>query len=260
MTEPRLRIHQFRTSSYCRKVRVVCDLKELPYETVEVGMVRRGPVVKRSGQRLCPVLEDGPTVVHDSTRIARYLDRRFPERPLVPDEPAARARVLVWDDWADEALARALVPIRYLVPGNRRRVVAEMRHVWPPGALRDVEFALLGPAMAWRVRRTSGLGDPAPAFAVLDGYLELLSDALARSGFLAGVSPTLADAAVYAALTMIAGLDGWDRVVHAGPVIRWWVEMSKYDRQPPFRPPDGRGAFADDAWTGAASAERGSSG
>ena len=51
----------------------------------------RSPVEAVSGQGLVPVIEDDGLVVADSTVILEYLDRRYPDRPLYPADPAARA-------------------------------------------------------------------------------------------------------------------------------------------------------------------------
>jgi glutathione S-transferase len=39
----------------------------------------------------------------DSTAILLYLEEQFPEPPLLPRDPAARAECLVLEDWADQA-------------------------------------------------------------------------------------------------------------------------------------------------------------
>jgi len=59
----------------------------------------RGAVVRVSGQELVPVLVDGELVVHDSPAILRVLEERFPEPPLWPADPAARAGADVFVEW-----------------------------------------------------------------------------------------------------------------------------------------------------------------
>jgi glutathione S-transferase len=44
--------------------------------------------------------------VTDSTRILEHLEQRFPEPPLFPAEPAARAEVAVFLDWFNRAWKR----------------------------------------------------------------------------------------------------------------------------------------------------------
>lgn len=242
MIERPLRIHQFRTSPYCRKVRVICDVKGIPYETAEVGMFRRSALVRLSGGRRVPVLEHGRTVVADSTRIAHYLEERFPDPSLIPADRAGRVATLLWEDWADESLIRSLIPLRYLHADNRRRALAEIRHCYPAGIARDVGFAGVAWILPPLARRRLEIVDPDAALGKLDETLGRLAEALAGGDWLVGEAVSLADVAVYAGLTMIAGLDGWDRVVHAPRVIDWWTRMSKFDAQPPFSAPDFRAA------------------
>jgi glutathione S-transferase len=59
-----------------------------------------------SGQRLVPVLVDGDEVVPDSTRIVEWLERRVPEPPLYPREPARLAEVQVFVEWFNDVWKR----------------------------------------------------------------------------------------------------------------------------------------------------------
>jgi glutathione S-transferase len=46
-----------------------------------------------------PVLDDDGTIVADSTAIIEHLERRFPEPPLYPAQPARAAEARVFVDW-----------------------------------------------------------------------------------------------------------------------------------------------------------------
>jgi glutathione S-transferase len=59
-----------------------------------------------SGQRLVPVLVDGDEVVFDSPAVLEWLERRHPEPPLYPREPARRAEVQVFVDWFNQLWKR----------------------------------------------------------------------------------------------------------------------------------------------------------
>jgi glutathione S-transferase len=83
---------------YCARVRLALAEKELDYETVEVDLSARPQWLLElnppSGR--VPVLDDGFTLP-ESEVIMAYLDDRYPERPLLPSDPAerAQARLLV---------------------------------------------------------------------------------------------------------------------------------------------------------------------
>ena len=57
-----------------------------------------------TGQREVPVLKDGNRIVADSTEIAKYLDRQYPDRPLIPTDPKQRGMCLLMEEWADESI------------------------------------------------------------------------------------------------------------------------------------------------------------
>ena len=61
----------------------------------------RSPIRDASGQDLVPVLDDDGFCVADSSRIIEHLERRFPDPPLYPADPARRAEVEVFVDWFD---------------------------------------------------------------------------------------------------------------------------------------------------------------
>ncbi len=100
-----LELYQFEFAQYCEKVRLILDYKGLDYKKVEVTPgIGQLEVFKMSGQRQVPVLKDGDTVIADSTEIALYLDRKYPEKPLIPTEPLLRGQCLLIEEWADESI------------------------------------------------------------------------------------------------------------------------------------------------------------
>jgi glutathione S-transferase len=95
MDRPTVVLHQFPYSHYNEKARWGLDWKGVPH-------VRRshlpGPhalAIKRlSGQTATPVLVIDGEVIAGSARILDALERRHPERPLYPADPALRRRAL----------------------------------------------------------------------------------------------------------------------------------------------------------------------
>jgi glutathione S-transferase len=68
-----------------------------------------------------PALIDDRIVVHDSTIINEYLEDKYPDPPLLPREPATRARARSFEDYADAYLAPSLFKILM----NQRKPEAE---------------------------------------------------------------------------------------------------------------------------------------
>ncbi len=106
-------------SPYVRKVLAVLELKRVPYrldpvvpffgndEFTRLSPLRRVPVVIDGD--LVPVVIDGDLVLPDSTVICEYLDERHPTPPLMPRDPAARARARWLEEFADTRMGDVLV-------------------------------------------------------------------------------------------------------------------------------------------------------
>ena len=86
----------FRSSASYR-VRIALALKGLDYDYRPVHLVkgeqRAESYAAVSASRLVPLLIDGDERIHQSLAIIEYLDETHPEPPLLPTDPAERARV-----------------------------------------------------------------------------------------------------------------------------------------------------------------------
>lgn len=102
-----MRILRIPFSTNVERVALALAHKGLEVEWVDVDPDDRTPVRELSGQDLVPVLESDGEVVHDSTRILAWLERRHPEPPLYPSDPARRAEVEVFLDWFNRVWKRA---------------------------------------------------------------------------------------------------------------------------------------------------------
>lgn len=100
-----LELYQFEMSQYSEKVRLILDYKGVAYRKIEVTPgVGQLDLFRLSGQRRVPVLKDGSTVISDSTAIAMYLDRKYPDKPLIPVDPKERGVCLLIEEWADASI------------------------------------------------------------------------------------------------------------------------------------------------------------
>jgi glutathione S-transferase len=96
-----IKLYDFKSSPNCQRVRVVLAEKNLPYETVPVDLrahAQKTPeFLKLNPNGKVPVITDGDTVLYESCIINEYLDERYPTPPLMPQDPAkkAKARILI---------------------------------------------------------------------------------------------------------------------------------------------------------------------
>jgi len=93
-----IRLHGYWRSSAAYRVRIALALKGVAYESVEVNLVagdQNGDAYRaRNPQGLVPALEIDGAFIGQSLAIIDWLDATWPEPPLVPRDPLARAQVL----------------------------------------------------------------------------------------------------------------------------------------------------------------------
>jgi maleylacetoacetate isomerase len=93
-----IRLYGYWRSSAAYRVRIALALKGLAYESVEVNLVageqRDAAYRKHNPQGLVPALEIDGAIIGQSLAIIDYLDALYPDPPLVPRDPLAKARVL----------------------------------------------------------------------------------------------------------------------------------------------------------------------
>jgi glutathione S-transferase len=158
---------------FCARVRIVLAEKRVAYETIEIDLADRPAwLYEKNPAGKVPVLEEDGWVLPESAVIDEYLDERYPEPPLWPDDPGERAagRLLVFrfDDFSKPYYA-----LRRGEEGARARFEEELGFLdsmlagtpWLSGrafGLADVAF------LPWLLRAESLLGfayDPWPGLA-----------------------------------------------------------------------------------------------
>jgi len=93
----RIKLYNAARSSASFRVRIALHFKGVPFEYLPVKLAageQSGAAFRAlNAAELVPVLVDGDRRLTQSLAIIEYLDERFPQPPLLPDDPAARAYV-----------------------------------------------------------------------------------------------------------------------------------------------------------------------
>jgi glutathione S-transferase len=201
--------HRF--SPYCWRSRLALAHKGIDVECIPWRFAEKDAIAF-SGQGRVPVLVDGATVVFDSTRIAEYLEAKFPDRPSLFGGPAAQALTKFIIGWTDTLLVPALVRcyvadiVRHLDPGD----VAYFRES------RETRFGMsLEAAAADREERL-------PAIRQL---LSPLKAALADQAYLGGATPLYADYAAFSIFQWLGMVSAFDIVEKGDPIDAWRDRM-----------------------------------
>jgi glutathione S-transferase len=166
---------------YCARVRIVLAEKGIEYETVEIDLDDRPSwIYEKNPLGRVPVLEEDAFVLPESVVIDEYLEERYPEPPLWPDDPAERAfgRLLVF---RFDQLSKPYYALRRGDEGARERVDAELAKL---DAILQAQPFLSGRAygladiayVPWILRGRDRMGIELDRFAALNDWLGRLAE------------------------------------------------------------------------------------
>ncbi|HXZ00160.1 MAG TPA: glutathione S-transferase family protein [Stellaceae bacterium] len=99
-------LYEHPLSPYAQKVKIALAEKGVPFaarlpENFGGGAVREEAFKRGNPRHEVPALIDGDVHVFDSTIILEYLEDKWPEPPLLPRDPAERARLRMLEDVMD---------------------------------------------------------------------------------------------------------------------------------------------------------------
>lgn len=214
---PEVILHQYDSSPFSEKVRICLGIKGLAWRAVDQPVIMPKPdlVPLTGGYRRIPVLQIGADIYCDSQLIVRELDRRFPQKPLVPSGSEGLANSV--EQWCDKALFQSAVSAIFGSIGDSV----------DPAFIRDRE------ALSGQPFNVAAMKALAPfAITQIKAHAALLAQQLTDGrDFFAGADPCLADAASYYNFWFVrtfapgladrfddlAGFDAWyDRVTAIG--------------------------------------------
>lgn len=131
-----LKLYDFITSGAAMRVRIALHLKQLNYETITVNLLKNGgeqfdvDYKKINPQSRVPTLIDGNAVLYQSLAIIEYLDERYPQPRLLPQNmiERAKARAIAQIIACDIHPLNNMSALKYLV--NELKLGEEQKNNW----------------------------------------------------------------------------------------------------------------------------------
>ena len=203
-------IYTFIGSPFGRAAQAVCIEKGAPYRLVPIGPgEQRSPAhTARHPFGKAPAIDDDGFGVYETQAILRYLDQVFPNPPLTPDDPKARARM------------------------NQAIGVNDCYFFRPEAGVGLVFNRVVAP-------RFGMAADEAAVAAAIPGArrcVEVLATFLDGRPYLAGDTVSLADFQVGTQLDMLADCAEGAQMIEGTPIVGWLERLN------------GRPSFATTSW------------
>lgn len=94
-----LELFDYYRSSASYRVRIALNYKKLECKLTQVHLVEDGgqhlleEFSAMNSQQLVPLLRDGENHINQSMAILEYLEEKFPDNPLLPEDPLSKAKV-----------------------------------------------------------------------------------------------------------------------------------------------------------------------
>lgn len=224
MTE-RFVLHHGWRSSASRRVRLCLAEKGLAYESRIVDMVKgeqHSPeYLAMNPNGVVPTLQHGDRVLYESSVIAEYLDELFPEPPLRPADPYARAVMRNFVRWIDEACLPRLIVFNWSI--SMQPVAGQWNDAQLAERLARIPTAERREAWTRVARKPYTEDEKADAMRGLLTLLDRMDTMLAesRGGWLLGEGYSIADIAAVPFVMRIGELNAAALAEHSA-VVRWW--------------------------------------
>lgn len=243
-----IKLYGYCTSPYVRKAGAFLYYKGLDFTHTPVNPLDPASTIGFTDGTQVPVVSVGDDWKRDSTPIGLWLDALFPDKPLVPADPEARAKVMAADAWASDVFLRsifraAMEPADTLdyrfrfwrlaaLVSSQTPLPEEVRHNWP----NFVPNAPFIQAMKAEMDLSESAGDMARRIA-----MELVGH-IGEGPFIAGQpTPGLVDLAIFPNVVFgfMAGLEDQLSAAALPPIAQWISNVAAHLPDNPILVPDG---------------------
>jgi glutathione S-transferase len=206
-------------SPFCMKVRAILDYKSVAYESVN-PLKARG-LLSRRGTGKVPAIEIDGELICDSTDIAHALDARWPDPPLLPEDPRQRGLCHAIEDWADESLYFIGLYYRWHEAEGRKPIPRAFgKSLSGRIAYRFYLRRILGQLRGQGTLRKS----PEHVRRDLERHLDAVVGLLTPGPFVLGERPCLADFALWGQLNYLSKTPVGGEAIGRRPAIGAYIE------------------------------------
>ncbi len=200
-----------RFSPFCWRSKMALAHKGLSVETVPWHFTEKDNLPQPNAGRV-PVIVDDGKVIHNSTAIADYLETRYPDRPSLFGDAAARALTRFVQNWTETVLQTGIVGF----------VVLDIwRHIGPE----DQAYFRRSREERFGTSLEKVVEDRAARLSAFRESLTPLRRTLERQKFLAGEMPAYADYVVFGAFQWARAISDFELLAAADPVAAWRSRM-----------------------------------
>ena len=118
-----IELYSVQACPFAQRTRMVLAEKAIEFELHEIDLSNRPDNWKDiSPTGKVPVLLHKGETLYESAIINQYLDESFPDHPLMPATPAARARARIWIDFCDSKFLPAMNALMWKSGDEKARV------------------------------------------------------------------------------------------------------------------------------------------
>ena len=232
MTE-KIKVFGAPASPYTQKIISILRYRHIPYEVFwgdALGKLSRLGDIEPPKPRLLPTLllkdENGKLkATIDTTPIIRRFENEYPNRKLLPDDPALSFINYLLEDFGDEWVTKYMFHYRWYFDEDADNAstilpLSDIAVNMPDETLKDVKKIIHDrqTGRLWVVGSNDTTAD------LIDSsyrrFLKLMDDHLSVSKFLFGEKPSSADFAIYGQLTQLIGFDPTSRKIAYDTALR----------------------------------------
>lgn len=237
------RIFGLEASPYSVKVRSYFRYKAIPHQWIVRDQSTMAEFQRHAKLPLVPlVLTPEGDALQDSTPILEAMEKRFPEPPLDPPDPARGFLSALIEEYADEWGNKPMFHYRWTYEEDQVSAAERIARENLPGAPEDQVRGAAEMIRKRMVPRLKLVGSSKATRAVIEGSFErqvrILEAHLSTRSFLFGGRPALADFGLYAQLYQCATDPTPQRALQerGRSVLRWIERMLDPHAEGEFEP------------------------